>query len=164
MSIKAGFGWTGNILHIDLTRAIAWRENLPASLLEGYLGGRGLAVRLMRDYFKLDPFDPQMPLIFACGPLCGTCSRIQSALPGFTFSLDRYNIRLYGSRNFPLTVEKRRTRCVDDFRPQPCSGFCFNQQDKGGDPSCGGSVGKRCNKYTCRIGKVRLCSSHWPCR
>ncbi len=80
MSIKAGFGWTGNILHIDLTRAIAWRESLPASLLEGYLGGRGLAVRLMRDHFKLDPFDPQMPLIFACGPLCGTSAPASNQL------------------------------------------------------------------------------------
>jgi len=80
MSIKAGFGWTGNILHIDLTRAIAWRELLPANLLEGYIGGRGLAVRLMRDYFKLDPFDPQMPLIFACGPLCGTSAPASNLL------------------------------------------------------------------------------------
>jgi aldehyde:ferredoxin oxidoreductase len=41
-------------------------------LLEEYLGGRGLGVRLMRDFFRLDPFDPAMPLIFAVGPLCGT--------------------------------------------------------------------------------------------
>ncbi len=80
MSIKAGFGWTGKILHVDLTRAIAWREELPPSLLESYLGGRGLAVRLMRDYFKLDPFDPQMPLIFACGPLCGTSAPASNQL------------------------------------------------------------------------------------
>jgi aldehyde:ferredoxin oxidoreductase len=80
MSIKAGFGWTGKILNIDLTRSIAWREELPTSLLESYLGGRGLAVRLMRDYFKLDPFDPQMPLIFACGPLCGTSAPASNQL------------------------------------------------------------------------------------
>lgn len=26
----------------------------------------------MRDHFRLDPFDPAMPLIFTVGPLCGT--------------------------------------------------------------------------------------------
>jgi aldehyde:ferredoxin oxidoreductase len=66
------FGWTGKMLHIDLTKLTSKREELPRQLLEEYLGGRGLGVRLMRDYFQLDPFDPAMPLIFAVGPLCGT--------------------------------------------------------------------------------------------
>jgi len=66
------FAWTGTILHINLTDATATRKELPRQLLEEYLGGRGLGVRLMRDYFRLDPFDPAMPLIFAGGPLCGT--------------------------------------------------------------------------------------------
>ncbi|MBI1919484.1 MAG: aldehyde ferredoxin oxidoreductase family protein [Geobacter sp.] len=64
-------GWTGNILKIDLTAGKAWREDIPLDILHAYLGGRGLGVRLMRDYFNLDPFDPGMPLIFAVGPLCG---------------------------------------------------------------------------------------------
>lgn len=66
------FGWTGNILHINLTTGATRREKLPQQWLEEYLGGRGLGVRLMRDKYRLDPFDPDMPLIFACGPLCGT--------------------------------------------------------------------------------------------
>jgi aldehyde:ferredoxin oxidoreductase len=72
MSLEAGFGWAGSILRIDLSTGRCWREGLPRLLREEYLGGRGLAVRLMRDYFRLDPFDSGMPLIFACGPLCGT--------------------------------------------------------------------------------------------
>lgn len=72
MACGDGFGWTGRILHVDLSSHRSWWEDLPVHLLEEYLGGRGLAVRLMRDYFRVDPFDPQMPLIFACGPLCGT--------------------------------------------------------------------------------------------
>ena len=68
------FGWTGNILYVDLTNGTSRRENIPRELLEEYLGGRGLGVRLMRDFFHLDPFDPGMPLIFACGPLCGTAA------------------------------------------------------------------------------------------
>ena len=65
------FGWTGNILYINLTTGALQREKLPQHWLEEYLGGRGLGVRLMRDSYRLDPFDPEMPLIFACGPLCG---------------------------------------------------------------------------------------------
>ncbi|MHB8841091.1 MAG: aldehyde ferredoxin oxidoreductase N-terminal domain-containing protein, partial [Candidatus Aquicultor sp.] len=68
------FGWTGKILKIDLSRGCAVREDIPAEMLYEYLGGRGLGVRLMRDYFGLHPFSPEMPLIFAVGPLCGTPS------------------------------------------------------------------------------------------
>jgi len=66
------FGWTGTILKVDLSNGTWQREEIPRQWLEEYLGGRGLGVRLMRDYFRLDPFDPEMPLIFAVGPLCGT--------------------------------------------------------------------------------------------
>jgi aldehyde:ferredoxin oxidoreductase len=65
-------GWSGTILRIDLTTGTSYREEIPRPLLEEYLGGRGLGVRLMREYYQLDPFDPAMPLIFAVGPLCGT--------------------------------------------------------------------------------------------
>ena len=65
-------GWTGTILTINLTDRTAHREELAPHLLEEYLGGRGLGVRLMRDHFRIDPLDPAMPLIFAVGPLCGT--------------------------------------------------------------------------------------------
>ncbi|HEX9079268.1 MAG TPA: aldehyde ferredoxin oxidoreductase family protein [Desulfuromonadaceae bacterium] len=65
-------GWTGQLLRVDLTEGTARREAIPRQILVEYLGGRGLGVRLMRDSFHLDPFDPAMPLIFAVGPLCGT--------------------------------------------------------------------------------------------
>ena len=65
-------GWSGYILKVDLTDGSCIREKIPQQLLEEYLGGRGLGVRLMRDYYQLDPFDPAMPLIFSVGPLCGT--------------------------------------------------------------------------------------------
>jgi aldehyde:ferredoxin oxidoreductase len=65
-------GWTGRILRVDLTLGTTSYEEIPRQWLEEYLGGRGLGVRLMRDYFRFDPFDPAMPLIFAVGPLCGT--------------------------------------------------------------------------------------------
>jgi aldehyde:ferredoxin oxidoreductase len=68
------FGWTGKILIVDLTRGIMRREHIPEDVLLESLGGRGLGVHLMRDYHRLDPSDPDMPLIFAVGPLCGTSS------------------------------------------------------------------------------------------
>ncbi|MBI5485603.1 MAG: aldehyde ferredoxin oxidoreductase family protein [Deltaproteobacteria bacterium] len=65
-------GWYDKILRVDLTSGTACYETIADSLLEEYIGGRGLGVRLMRDYYHLDPFDPAMPLIFTTGPLCGT--------------------------------------------------------------------------------------------
>ena len=67
-------GWTGKLLHVDLTRGSCERREIPTEILHAYLGGRGLGVRLMRDFFRLGPFEPDMPLIFAVGPLCGTNS------------------------------------------------------------------------------------------
>lgn len=67
-------GWHGIILKVDLARAKVWQEPIPHLLLEEYLGGRGLGIRLMRDYYQYAPFDADMPLIFSVGPLCGTVS------------------------------------------------------------------------------------------
>ena len=60
------------MLTVDLSTGCSAVDTIPETLLLNYLGGRGLGVRLMRDSFRLDPFDPDMPLIFAVGPLCGT--------------------------------------------------------------------------------------------
>lgn len=65
-------GWTGCVQHVDLSQRKVWRAVLPFDLLHVYLGGRGLGVRLMRDFHQFDPFAPEMPLVFAVGPLCGT--------------------------------------------------------------------------------------------
>lgn len=65
-------GWHGRLLKVDLSLGRAWEEALPEGILQNYLGGRGLGVRLMRDYFHLDPFIAEIPIIFSVGPLCGT--------------------------------------------------------------------------------------------
>ncbi len=65
-------GWHGRLLNVDLTHRRTWPETLPAEWLQTYLGGRGLGIRLMRDYYQLDPYSAEIPLIFAVGPLCGT--------------------------------------------------------------------------------------------
>ncbi len=73
-------GWHGKILKVDLTSGRIWREDIPFEILHEWLGGRGLGVRLMRDFFRLDPFDPAMPLIFSAGPLCGTAAPTSARL------------------------------------------------------------------------------------
>ena len=65
-------GWHGRLLDIDLTTGLIRPETIAPELLQNYLGGRGLGVRLMREHYQLDPFSPEIPLIFAVGPLCGT--------------------------------------------------------------------------------------------
>jgi len=129
-------GWTGNILKIDLTEGKAWRETIPTEILHAYLGGRGLGVRLMRDYFDLDPFDPKMPLIFAVGPLCGvpapTSARLsvvsRSPLTGTVTDCSaggRFAWRLKGAgldavfiqgkspRPVAITVDEERVELID---------------------------------------------------
>jgi aldehyde:ferredoxin oxidoreductase len=64
--------WHGKALYIDLSTRKTWTEDLTEEFLVQHLGGRGLGVELMKDFFRLDPYDPRMPLIFAVGPLCGT--------------------------------------------------------------------------------------------
>jgi aldehyde:ferredoxin oxidoreductase len=65
-------GWHGRMLIVDLSAATCRIDDIPEQWLHSYLGGRGLGVRLMRDAYRLDPYSPDMPLIFAVGPLCGT--------------------------------------------------------------------------------------------
>jgi len=65
-------GWHGRLLNIDLSAGRSWSEDIAEEILETYLGGRGLGVRLLRDFYTLDPLSPDIPLIFAVGPLCGT--------------------------------------------------------------------------------------------
>ena len=69
-----GCGWWGYMLVVNLSDCTARREEIPREWLHEYLGGRGLGVRLMRDHYVTDPFSPEMPLIFAVGPLCGTAA------------------------------------------------------------------------------------------
>ncbi len=60
------------LLVVDLSSGTTRRETIPPDLLRHYLGGRGLGVRLLRGRHTLSPDDPEVPLIFATGPLCGT--------------------------------------------------------------------------------------------
>jgi aldehyde:ferredoxin oxidoreductase len=67
-------GYLGKVLRIDLTRQKATEEETGVPRLEGFLGGRGLATKILFDETEgnIDPLGPANKLIFATGPLTAT--------------------------------------------------------------------------------------------
>jgi aldehyde:ferredoxin oxidoreductase len=67
------YGWTGKILHVDLTSG-KYTAFSTEPYAEKYLGGRGIASRLYWESVKpgVGAFDPQNYLIFITGPLVAT--------------------------------------------------------------------------------------------
>lgn len=68
------YSYHGKILVINLTSQKVKVEELSPSLLKGYLGGVGLATRLLYQYLPAgsDVFSPDNPLVFASSGLGGT--------------------------------------------------------------------------------------------
>ncbi|PCN51054.1 aldehyde ferredoxin oxidoreductase [Candidatus Geothermarchaeota archaeon ex4572_27] len=66
-------GWSGRILWIDLERRKYTVEHYDPSIALSYVGGRGLAIRLLWDHMRpgANPLSPDNLLIFAVGPLTG---------------------------------------------------------------------------------------------
>jgi len=68
------YGFSGRVLHIDLTSGRSAHHQLEESRLRKYVGGIGLGTSLLYDYAPagVDPLSPENPLIFASAPLVGT--------------------------------------------------------------------------------------------
>jgi len=66
-------GWNGKALLIDLSERKFKYFDIDATTLKEYIGGRGLAIRLLWDLnpVGVDPLSPNNHLIFAVGPLTG---------------------------------------------------------------------------------------------
>ena len=62
------------VLRVDLTAGRFEDHDVPKKDLVDYLGGRGLAAKMLYDENKprVDPFDPENRLIFMTGPYTGT--------------------------------------------------------------------------------------------
>ena len=77
------YGYTGNILHIDLNSKKHWIENPPETFYRTYWGGRALALYYMLNQMKphTDPLSSDNILIFAPSVLTGTPA---PAMPRYT--------------------------------------------------------------------------------
>jgi aldehyde:ferredoxin oxidoreductase len=66
--------YTGRILHIDVGARKTWVQTVDAEFLKKYLGGVGLATRLVYDNTPAgcDPLGPDNALCFACSAFAGT--------------------------------------------------------------------------------------------
>lgn len=69
-------GWTGKVLRVDLTKGTCTSEDLNREWADQYLGQRGLASKYLSEEIdpKVDPLSPGNKMIFATGPLTGTCA------------------------------------------------------------------------------------------
>lgn len=67
-------GWTGKTVTIDLADSSIIETKSDTGILNAFIGGRGLGVKLYYDAVNpsIDPLSPENILIFATGPLTGT--------------------------------------------------------------------------------------------
>lgn len=68
------YGYSGKILHIDLTTRKTWVETKPEEWYKVYIGGTGMATRLCWENIKpgCDPLSPDNPICIAGGVFTGT--------------------------------------------------------------------------------------------
>ena len=68
------YGWNGKLLNVDLSKRKVEDQLIEASVLEAYLGGRGLNMWILHQNLtsSVSPFSPENLLVFGAGPLVGT--------------------------------------------------------------------------------------------
>ena len=71
---KLPSGYAGKVLRIDLTTHKATEQKTSVSSAESFLGGRGLATKILFDETEanINPLNPANKLVFATGPLTAT--------------------------------------------------------------------------------------------
>lgn len=75
------YGYAGTILYVDLNNNRIRKEPTDGELLRDYLGGMGLASKILYDLVPVgaDPLSPENVLVYSGGPFVGTlipgCSR-----------------------------------------------------------------------------------------
>jgi aldehyde:ferredoxin oxidoreductase len=103
------YGYGGRILFVDLTRATTRVVPLDEGTARSFLGGNGLAARLLWDQMPagVDAFDPANLVVFSVGPITDTtvpgnsrtCVAAKSPLTGLFFD------STFGGR-FPATLKR----------------------------------------------------------
>ena len=81
-------GYMNNILYVDLSTGTTAKKTLDENIMPLLLGGKGLAAWILYNALDggIDPFAPEVPLIFAVGPLTGTTAPTAGRLGVFTKS------------------------------------------------------------------------------
>ena len=66
--------YTGQVLHVALTKKEISSKTIPQNLREKYIGGWGLAVKYLYDLIdpKVDPLSADNAFVIMTGPVCGT--------------------------------------------------------------------------------------------
>ncbi len=69
-------GWTGKTITIDLSDGSITKTNSDKVILQSFIGGRGLGVKLCSDAIdpNTDPLCPENVLVLSTGPLTGTAA------------------------------------------------------------------------------------------
>ena len=67
-------GYAGEYIRVDLSSGSIQVEETPPELVHDYLGGSGVAARILWDEVgpEVDPLSPENKIIFAAGPVTGT--------------------------------------------------------------------------------------------
>ena len=68
------YGWNGKLLNVDLSQRKMEDQLIEASVLEAYLGGRGLNMWILHQNLtsSISPFSSENLLVLGAGPLVGT--------------------------------------------------------------------------------------------
>ncbi|MCS7112333.1 MAG: aldehyde ferredoxin oxidoreductase family protein [Ignisphaera sp.] len=72
---QENYGYAGSVLYIDLSREKAERRRLSYNDVDKFIGGIGLAVKIVVDEIpdpRIDPFSPDNVLVFMTGALTGS--------------------------------------------------------------------------------------------
>ncbi len=69
-----GRGFSGRILHVDLSNHRTWVTPLNETFAEEYIGGLGICVRLASEFIPVgaDPLSEQSAFVIGAGPMVGT--------------------------------------------------------------------------------------------
>ncbi|MBI9037907.1 MAG: aldehyde ferredoxin oxidoreductase family protein [Bacteroidales bacterium] len=105
--------YTGKCLKIDLTKASSKIEDSDRSLIEKYIGGKGLGFALLNNLSPdSDAFSPENPVIFVNGPFTGTKVQTSARTTLVTKS--------------PLTNSALDSHCGGNFGPRlKAAGFDY---------------------------------------
>jgi aldehyde:ferredoxin oxidoreductase len=81
-------GYTRKILRVNLTEGTVVPEELPNGQLRKYIGGAGLAARMLYDELApgIDPLSADNKVLFLAGPLAGTIAPTGSRIGVYTKS------------------------------------------------------------------------------